>query len=340
MLSIGFYSVRKIEMQLNSLKNLILMIAESKDLSTEIRIYEHDEFGTIRKALKEFLASLREVMTSAYMSSNENKNVAHSLKKSFNKINENIIQEAEIVEDASKTADELKNNLLEEAETSNEVKNYIIDANGNLRTAKELVQSTMESIQLNAQNENDLAMKLQQLSQDAEQVKNVLTVISEIADQTNLLALNAAIEAARAGEHGRGFAVVADEVRKLAERTQKSLGEIDATINVIVQSINTANSEMNKNIENVNMVTNQTTEVQEKIENVSTQMEVVVEKVENNVEKVENIVKVMQDFISKMDQITNISNENKQNVLNNNKNVERITALAEKLLREISQFKI
>jgi len=340
MLSIGFYSVKKIEMQLKSLKNLILMIAESKDLSTEIRIYEHDEFGTIRKALKEFIASLREVMTSAYMSSNENKNVAHSLKKSFNKINENIIQEAEIVEDASKTADELKNNLLEEAETSNEVKNSIINANGNLKVAKNLVQSTMENIQLNAQNEHDLATKLQQLSQDAEQVKNVLTVISEIADQTNLLALNAAIEAARAGEHGRGFAVVADEVRKLAERTQKSLGEIDATINVIVQAINAANSEMNNNIENVNMVTNQTTEVQEKIENVSSQMEIVVEKVENNVEKVENIVKVMQDFISKMEQIAKLSNENKQNVLNNNKNVEKITALAEKLLREISQFKI
>jgi methyl-accepting chemotaxis protein len=88
---------------------------------------------------------------------------------------------------------------------------------------------------------------LQSLTVNAEDIKNILTIISDISDKTNLLALNAAIEAARAGEHGRGFAVVADEVRKLAENTQKSLTEINTSVNVIVQSISDASASVEQN---------------------------------------------------------------------------------------------
>jgi len=132
-------------------------------------------------------------------------------------------------------------------EFSEKLQNEIMGSIELIKKAQENITTLNDNVNLQFERNNEVVEKLTSLTQTTEQMKDVLGIISDIADQTNLLALNAAIEAARAGEHGRGFAVVADEVRKLAEKTQKSLNEVNVTINTIVQSVVEVSEQVNNN---------------------------------------------------------------------------------------------
>ncbi len=142
-----------------------------------------------------------------------------------------------------------------------------------IKEFSDMITYTVESINTIAEEENSMTEELSHLVANAQETKAILGTIGDIAEQTNLLALNAAIEAARAGEHGRGFAVVADEVRKLAERTQKSLSESSSTVNLLIQSIHDNGTLLSKNAKGMAELSEYVAGVDKKMDEIVVAME-------------------------------------------------------------------
>jgi len=243
------------------------------------------------------------------------------------------------VEETKHGGDSIKGYIRESTESANAIKTEINNAASVLDSAKEMVLELVLKIRNTAEREADLARKLEQLSQDAKQIQNILSVISEVAEQTNLLALNATIEAARAGEHGRGFAVVADEVRKLAEKTQKSLNEINSTVNIITQTIVNNSAEINENADIMQNLSSISEDVERSIEDSSTNMKQVSSITERSIDKIVSTSKGMEEILSKIDVVDSLSRDNLEGVDAIKQEIGELYKMTETLKNTLSQFR-
>ncbi len=254
-------------------------------------------------------------------SSNELYQKLKNLESSLDKLNSYFGQNEKIgtqlVEKLSTITVESDNNL----EFSEKVLTSLENSTKKIDTALAKMSKLQEYVNQTHEAELQLSGDLQSLTQNAEEIKGVLTIIADISDKTNLLALNAAIEAARAGEHGRGFAVVADEVRKLAESTQKSLTEINASVNVIVQSISDASDAVEKNAQSALKLVEISEEVQNGLSEVNDVIAQTHEESQADTENSEIIKKEAHESkalankqMVDMQQTANVLNEMKQSI--------------------------
>jgi methyl-accepting chemotaxis protein len=202
-----------------------------------------------------------------------------------------------------------------------------------------IVDGVVTQIQAIAHTVNESAVAVEALGQQSEQISAIVGTIKDIADQTNLLALNAAIEAARAGESGRGFAVVADEVRKLAERTTKSTQEIANMIGAIQSGTATAVSSMKLGVERVEAGVMQAQLAGESISQVQSQARQVVDAVSEITIALREQSAASTEIAQNVERIALAAEENNVAATGNTDTANHLRQMAEKLNREIDQFK-
>jgi len=242
-----------------------------------------DEIDFISASVDKILEGVKGSMIQTLEAAHTNSSYGEALSSASNNLKTSIEDQRDHINDINSLVQDVGKNLDRSEQLAIQTTEDLEDNKSVMDTFVNDLTAVIDTVTKSSDKQSNISQKMQQLSQDTTKIKDVLSMISDIAEQTDLLALNATIEAARAGEHGRGFAVVADEVRKLAERTQKSLLDINSTMNIIAEEINFNSSEI--------------TEVSDKMNEASSSAIKLVEFAKESQEKISNSVNISSEVV-------------------------------------------
>ena len=235
-------------------KNLVAKfkeIVESLDLRERVEVTSNDEVGQLGSSFNELVDKVHDVIAEVTTASTEVAAASTEIAASAEQIATGMGEQSQQITTVSSAVEQMSASVVEVARKSADAANSANESGRIAADGGDVVADTINGMRSINDAVSSSAASVQELGKRGEQIGEVITVINDIADQTNLLALNAAIEAARAGEHGRGFAVVADEVRKLADRTTQATQEIAGSIQAIQDETTTAVDKMNAGTDEV-----------------------------------------------------------------------------------------
>ena len=331
---------KKITYSIHKLSSLSKELSSgSGDLNTRLNIISQDDVGVASSHINVFLDLIKNMIIEIKDISQENSSISTLLSKTTGSIQQRISMSAVNATLIEEKIHEIIHLVGDNITTLNGTGEQSNLASHELSRLSQEITNMMEVIKSKETSELELIQKIASLTSEIASIRNILSTIGDIADQTNLLALNAAIEAARAGEHGRGFAVVADEVRKLAERTQKSLVEITATVNIVVDTMQEVNNNADKNTKTMDVLMESSDKAKVAIDSTSKVIQTMrtialesledTKKIQSNIESTKTIIR----------QNTQLSTQNQEGIKEITKSSEDIATITAKLNQELGKFK-
>jgi methyl-accepting chemotaxis protein len=241
----AFLTIRSITRPLSAMQTVIGTVARERDFTAKVPVAANDEVGQTATSFNELMAALRLALTEIHENMAKVDDATTSLAAAANQAEGASAQTSESASSMAASVEELSVSITSVSDSTKEAFAIAKAAGEHSETGGKIIANAIDDMAQTAEEVRGVGGTITSLGEHSDKISSVVQVIKDVADQTNLLALNAAIEAARAGEAGRGFAVVADEVRKLAERTTQATGEIGQMVTSIQTSARTAVSSMN-----------------------------------------------------------------------------------------------